>query len=323
MSKKINFGATGYDTHVDVPLSNVALNYRPDGMVADMVAPIVPVTKQSNRIATFDRGEIYRVEDDKRSPGKEANIIERSVSSLTYFADNYALKSQVTIEDRENADPIYAQELYNDGARYVTGKLMLGWENRLATLVGNTSNVGSSSAVSSAWSDYTNSDPLTDMLTGIDNVYDSNGMRPNRILFGEKAWRWARRNTTIRNLIFGTNNGGGYASISNLADLLEVESINVSRTYKNTANESQAESLSQVLDDKVLVYYAPTTPSRDTPSFMYSFRWSLPGIPNMQAERHAFDTKTKAEEVEVGYYQDEKIVGASYGFLITAVGSST
>jgi hypothetical protein len=56
---------------------------------------------------------------------------------------------------------------------------------------------------------------------------------------------------------------------------------------------------------------------------MYSYRWAAGGLPNMQAERHPFDPKTKSEEVEVGYYQDEKITGSDYSFLLTAVNSST
>ncbi len=43
----------------------------------------------------------------------------------------------------------------------------------------------------------------------------------------------------------------------------------------------------------------------------------------MTVERHPFDKREKSEEVEVGYYGQEKITGASYGFLITAVNSST
>ena len=43
----------------------------------------------------------------------------------------------------------------------------------------------------------------------------------------------------------------------------------------------------------------------------------------MQVERHPYDSRTKTEDVEVGYYQDEKITGASYAFLLTAVNSST
>jgi len=59
------------------------------------------------------------------------------------------------------------------------------------------------------------------------------------------------------------------------------------------------------------------------PAFAYSIRWSAPGLPNMQAERHPYNSRTKSEELEIGYYQDEKVTGAEYGFLLTACNSST
>ena len=73
----------------------------------------------------------------------------------------------------------------------------------------------------------------------------------------------------------------------------------------------------------VLLSYVPDSPSRDLPSHMYTFRWATGGLPNMQAERHAFDSKTKTEELEVGYYQAEKVTGAEYAFLLLGVNSST
>jgi hypothetical protein len=321
----IIFSATGRDVHVDVPLSNIAINHRPVGHIADMIFPIVPVQKQSDRIVVFSREEAYREEEARRAPGTEANTILRSVSSETYFADNYALKFPVTIEDRNNADPIFAQELYNGAARYVTEKLLLGWEIRQADQVTNTANVGSSSAVSSGWIDTVNSNPLTDVEKGIDNVFDSTGMRPNRVVFGEVAWRNFRRNENVRNLLGrgDAQTGGGYASLAEAADLLDVEQVLVGASFKNTAIEGQAEALVQVWGDNVLCYYAPMTASVDTPSFGYSMRWRIPGVPDMQAERHPYDGKTKSEEVEVGYYQDEKVVGKDYSFLLVAVNSTT
>ena len=321
----ILFSATGRDVHVDVPLSNIAINYRPAGHIADMVFPVVPVQKQSDRIVVFSREEAYREEESRRAPGTEANRIQRSVSSETYFADNYALKFPVTIEDRANADPIYAQELYNGAARYVTGKLILGWEVRVADQVTNTSNVGSSSAVSSGWTDYTNSNPLVDVEKAIDNVFDSTGTRPNRVIFGETAWRTFRRNEHVRDLLGRGDSqiGGGYASLEEAASLLDVDQVLVGASFKNTAVEGQAESLTQIWGDNVVAYYVPMTASVDEPSFAYSMRWKIPGVPDMQTERHPYDSKTKSEEVEVGYYQDEKIVGKDYAFLLVAVNSTT
>lgn len=315
--------ATAENLHIDQLLSNVAIDYRPEGMIADMIFPQVDVQKQSDLYTVFSRADKFRIEDTKRAPGTEANKITQSVSSDTYFAKNYALKSAVTIEDRANADPIFVQRLINGRVEYVQDKLGLDWENRIAALCTNTSNVGSSAAVASGWTDYTNADVLGDLQNAIDNVKDSTGLSPNGIVFGESAWRNARRNAAIRNLINGNNNGGGYANLQQIADLLEVPRILVGGAYKNSANEAQAESLTQIWGDNVLVYYSAMNPSMDRPSFGYSFRWAAPGLPNMAVERHPFNTRTKSEEVEVGYYQDEKVTGAEYGFLLTAVNSST
>lgn len=316
-------GNTARDNHIDILLSNVAINYQPQGLIAAQIAPIVPVSNQSNHYVIFSRADILRIEKTARAPGAPANIVTRSTTSDTYFANNYALKDQVTIEDKENSDPIFIQSLYNTRIEYITHKLMLDWENRIASQVTSTTNVGSSAAVTSGWTDITNSDPLGDVETAIYNVKDSTGVMPNKVTFGEAAFRNIRRNTAVRNLIKGTNNGGGYVTEQQIADLLGVETVLVGGAYKNTGNEAQTEVLTSVWGDNVLISYTPAAPSTIVPSFMYSFRWAKPGLPNMLGERHAYNTHTKCEAVEVGYYQDEKVTASEYSFLLTAVNSST
>jgi hypothetical protein len=314
--------ATGRDLHVDQNLSNVAIGYRADGFIADMIAPIVPVQKQSDRYVIFDRRDVLRVENTRRAPHTEANKVARSVSSATYFAENYALKDSLSLEDRANMDAVYRSQLMNGRTGFITGKLQLDWENRVATQVTNTSNVGSSAGVSSEW-DGGGADVIGDINTALDASHDLTGKRPNRLVLGLDAWRSARRSTDVRNIIFGTNNGGGFASRAAFADLFEVDQILIGGTFKDTANEAQAESLAKVWLDHVLCYYAPNNPTTEEPSYMYSFRWNAAGIPSMTAERHPFDPKTKSEEIEVGYYQDEVVTGADYGYLIVSVNSST
>ena len=174
-------GSTGRDLHFDAPLSNVAINYRPSGMIADLVAPIVNVQKQSDKYVIFDQADSFRIEDDKRAPGTEANIISRSVSSDSYFADNYALKDDLTLEDRENMDAIFLSELRAGRVPYLKDKLMLGWEKRLTDKVTSGTNVGSYSTVTSDWMDTASgkSDPLGDVFTAIYNIEGSTGYRPN------------------------------------------------------------------------------------------------------------------------------------------------
>lgn len=322
--KRIQFGATGAEVHVDVPLSNVAIDYEPPEMIADTLCPVVEVPFMSGSIPKFDRAGMWRVPDDLRAPGTEAKVVTRNVSSDSFLVTNHALKTFVTLEDRKNADPIYVQKLYSDGSMFLKTQLMLAKEKRVAGLVTSGTNVGSYSAVGSSWTDHANSDPLSDLQTALDNVQDSTGYRPNIVTFGTEAWRHFRRNTTVRNLIFGTNNGGGYPSEAQVADILGVEKINVGKAYVNTGKEGQAESLETVWGDHVLMHYAPPSPSIFVPSFMYEFRWAPAGVPNMQVERHPYDTRRKREEIELGYYADDtKVTGAELSFLVTNVTSST
>jgi len=324
--KRVHFAAVGRDVHIDVPLSNVAMNYEPKNMIADQLAPVVPVPNMTGIIPQFGPEDTYRVEDDTRAPGTAANEVTRSVGSDSFVCKNRALSYPVTLEDKANADPIYVQKLYNGAAQYLVSKLGLGWENRVANQVTSGSNVGSYSAVSSAWTDLENSDPLGDVNTGLDNVADSRGYRPNKVTFSETAWRLFRRNSTVRNLIFGNNNGGGYPSRAQVANLLEVDEIMIGGAFKDTAAEGQTVNLSKVWETggaNVLMHYAPSSPSVMEPSFMYTLRWTLPNVPNMQAERHPWDSIRKRELVEVGYYQAEHITDSKLAFLLQAVDSST
>lgn len=321
------FGTTtNPHVHVDQVLSQIVQGYRPNERIWDRVAPIVPVGKQSDFYLVHDRGDAIRRQTAIRAPGTEARRVTRAIGSDSYFALNFALKMAVTIEDQVNADPMYRQELLEGNAMHLVDLLDLDIDARVAALVTTTANVGSGAGVSSAWtaSATGNSDPIGDIQTAIDNVTDSTGKRPNRMAIGFSGYRSLRRHEDIRDLIFGTNNGGGYPSAKQIADLFELDEIVVGGTYENTGNEAQAATVSPVWADHCVLYRAAgDSPSqRDVMAFR-SFRWRAPGLANMQVERHPFDSKIKAQEIEVGYYQSEKVTGADYAYVIRAVNSAT
>ena len=315
--------ATGRDLHINVPLSNIAMQYRPQGMIADLVAPIVSVQKQSDSYPVWSQGDALRIETDIRAPGMEANKITRDVSTDTYFARNYALKVDLTLEDRENMDPGFIGELRAGRAKFLKSKISLNWEKRLANQVTSGSNVGSYSTVTSDWMDsaIANSTPIANIETAISNVQDSTGYKPNRILMGELAWRYFRRHLSVVNILHGNTGSGSprYATREQVKALFELDELIIGGAYYNSAAEGQTAVVAPMWLDYVLVYFAPMTPSTEEPSFMYSFRWQKPAIPNMGIEVHPFNTKTKSEEIEIGYYQDEKICSANLGFLLTHV----
>jgi hypothetical protein len=321
------FAATGKDLHVDLPLTQVALNYKPMNMIAPMVAPMVPVNKQSDAYLIWSKADALRVEDDTRAPGTRPNLITRNVSSGTFFCKNRALATELTDEDKENMDAAYISELRNGRARFVVDKLSLAWEKRIANQVNSTSNVGSSSGVSSGWSDLDagDSDPIGDIFTAIYNVKDTGGgYGPNRMIMGDAAWRNFRQHADVVDILYGNDrspNGIRFATREQVKAIFELDQFLVGETYENTADSGQTATVSQMWGDNVLVYYAPMNPTKDTPSFMYTFRWQKPGIQNMQARSIYYEDRL-TEEIHVGYYQDEKITSSELSFLITDVNSA-
>lgn len=311
--------------HVDRHLTNVALDYTPRGFIADQIFPVVGVPNETGSYVIFDQADMFRQEDTKRSRLADANTIAYSVSSAGYVCKNYALRDGLSLEDQLNSDDAYMLKREEGMVRRLTTKLMLDWDVRVANQVTSTSNVGTSSAVTSAWTDYTNSDPLGDLWTMIDNIYDATGYRPNKAVFGESAWRNFSRNAEVIGKVNQAGFSGGALPATQVqaAQLLELDSILVGRGYQNTAAEGQPLSLSQIWGDNVLIYFAPDVAAIDDPSFAYSFRWNVPGLPNMAVERLPYNAYQKANYIEAGYYQDEKITGSSLGGLITAVTSST
>lgn len=317
-NRKIMFSAVGRSMYLDLPLSQTVIDYaQQNAGIAGTIAPVVDVMRQSGAITEFSQGDRFRVVEDYRAPGQEARRVEMDVSSHLYYCQPRALKAGVTLEDRINADPVFFAKLIDGRAMIVTDKLMLNWERRVSLQVTSTSNVGSSAAVASLWSTPEgDGNPALDINVAIDNVYYATGYRPNHITFGPKAWDAYRRHKNVRNVIFGANNGGGYPNIAQVAALHEVERVQVAGMFFNSAAEAIAQSISPMWSAHVLVHYAPLTPAIDRPSYMYSYRLAGPGVPNMQVERHPYDSKTKTDDVEVGYYQDEKRIGSTLSFLV-------
>lgn len=314
----------GRGVHVDRHLTQIALNYRPQGFIADQVFPVVTVRNQTDMIKTYNQADLFRVENTRRTPGTEANKIGWAVSSDSYIAFNYALKADVTIEDRANADPAFLMDFEEGRVMVVTDKLNLDWENRVSALCTTTTNVGTAATVSSAWTDYTNSRPLNAIWTMMDNLEGATGYRPNRIVMGGDAWLNFSRNDKVIDKIneTGVTGAAQNATPEQAARLLGVDNLLVGWSFRNTAQEGQSIALSRMWGDHVFIYYAPPRPSVELPAFGYTLRWAAPGLANMTVERHPYDTVRKCDELEIGYYQAEKILAKPLGALIYNVTSN-
>ncbi len=314
--------STGRDLHVDVPLSNVVVGRRPEGFIADELLPITPVSKQSDIFYKYNHGHFRRREANltHRAPGTEAKKVHFTVTSDTYFAPNYALATDWPVEDEVNADEVLAWA--ETSAINLTDRLLVDYEVRIADLAVTSANVHTVTTINTAWSNTTGSRPLDDMASEVENFRQVSGMRPNIAIVPEQVMTVLRRNDQLRDILFGDR--GGLVNETQLAQLIGVDRVLVPAAQVNTFGETETENNSFSLSDAWGPHFwlakINLLQGRFTDTWMNAFRWTSPllGVP-FAVQRHPFDAKKKKFDIEVGYYQDEKIVSTDLAVRVQSV----
>lgn len=314
--------STGRDLHIDVPLSNIVVGRRPEGFIADMLLPITMVSKQSNMFYKFNHLEWFRDSPNNltlRAPATEAKKVHMTVGSDTYFAPNYALATDWPVEDDVNADEVL--QWAESQALFITDRLLMDYELRVADLAVTTTNVGTVSTIASVWTDHTNSTPLTDLKQKLENFRQRTGKRANTLIIPEQVQVELSLNAQVRDILFGQVKGG-LASNEQIAGILKVDRVLTPMSQVNTAVEAdpQGGTFANVWGNDVWLASISTLQGRFTDTWLNAFRWTSPILGQPFAViRHPFDTKRRAFDIEVSYYQDEKVVSADLAERISGV----
>jgi len=301
------------DSHIDKFLTNLLVGYRPQGMIWDQVAPVVPVAKQSDLYAKIDKGNWFRRPNTQRSPGAGANEVNYTVSSGRYACTNRELATVLADEVVANADDPH--DPARRQAELLTDQLNLDAEIRVynATVGG----VGSSTTLTgiNAWDQFNTSDPLTDFEVAQEAIRSTTGYKPNLCVLGLKSWLKLRRHPDIVRAIYPGAGVGGTADLAQLANLIGVGKVLIPETIYNTAAEGAADTFTDVWSTHCILSYTAPNPGIMVPTYMAAFRWNGSPIANFAVQRWRPDGR-KAEILQVGYYQDENIVATELGFMI-------
>ena len=263
--------------HIDIALTNISVGFPNTGLVSDQLFPAVPVAKQSNKYYTFGR-EGWLPEDDVRAPGTEANEIPgMQVSTDTYYANEHALQIAVTDEERENVDSPFSPD--RDGTELVTSKIQMGRELAIKSLVTTPANYAAGMTVTLAgttqWSDYVNSNPISDVRVGRRAVNASIFMDPNTIVIPYQVMSaledhpdFIERIKYSERAIITPEIIGGMFGFTNVI---------IPGTGIVTGNPGQAASLGYLWGKDVLMAYVPARAGLKIPAYAYEFVWGYGG----------------------------------------------
>jgi len=294
-----------------------ALN-APSGYVADRIMKVVPVIKDDGKYVTFDGKEARRTaEQTLRAPRAVASEIQIAFGSDTYSVEEHALRALITPRDLQNVDsPI---DLEKKITETLTGKLLLGLEKRVNAAIMNTGTFANG-AVTLKWNTAGGSGVAIEADLGVAKaaVRAAMGVEANTVIIPSHIATWAKQDATLRELVKYTN-----ANLLINGDLppriFGLDVIVPGAVVDEAADGVTTASLDNVWDDNY-VWVGYVTPL-DKPmqwdnSVGYQFRSSVYGGGQINFYKYQ-DANNRGYWVEGRIIQDEKIINASAGYILT------
>ncbi|TVO53852.1 phage capsid protein [Denitromonas halophila] len=288
--------ATQSPIPVNPQLTAVALAYRNQNLIQDLVLPRVDAHDEFFW-HKHQKDAAFSVPDTKLGRKSEANEVEFTATRMDDSTQDYGLKDKVPLSDMRKAEGTNIDPLAT-ATENLTRLVTLDRERRVAGMVFNAANYATGNKVvlsgTSQWSDYSNSNPLSAILTKMDGMI----MRPNALTIGQAVWTILRQHPKIVEAVKGTGAGSdaqGMISREQLAALLEIDNIYVGQAFINGAKKGQAMTLSRTWGKHcALIYQEPVSSTANATTFGFTAQ-SGDGL----RVRSWFDEKVGSDGAEV------------------------
>jgi|ERR1051326_8831485 hypothetical protein len=299
------------NVHIDRALTQISVGWpNSQNMAGAALFPSVGVQKQTDKYYIFGR-EGWLPENDYRAPGAAANeVTGAALSTDTYYAQEHSLQIAVTDEERENADPPIAPD--RDGTNIITSKIMLGRERVmqvLATTAANYATSGSTNTVTlsgtSQWSDYANSDPISDLRTGKIVVNSRIFADPNVAVIPYQVMVKLEDHPDFLERIKYSERA--IFSPELLASVLGFDRVVVPGVGINSANLGQTPTLGYLWGKDVVLAYVPSSPGLKIPAYGYEFTWGGAGGGQAQYVDRWREDRRKSDVIRLCRYYDVKL----------------
>jgi len=272
------------DVHVSVPLTNISTAYRQDRttLIADKIAPNVPVTKQSNKYYTYTKNDWFRDEAKIRMGAGQSAGSGYTLSTDNYSCDIFAFHKDIDYPTRSNAD---AQiDLDRDATEFVTDRLLIRKERQVVTDYFATSiwglDITGVSGVPSTnqvyqWSDYTNSDPIDDIDGGKEQILSTTGRMANKLVIGWQVFRKLKNHPIIIDrLKYTMGVTGKTVTPALLAAMFDIDEVLVASSIYASNKEGETAAYAFNIGKVALLLHVAPNPGLLVPSAAYTFSWS-------------------------------------------------
>jgi hypothetical protein len=260
----------------DPVLSQIAVDFKNRDYIADSVLTPVTVPLMFGRYLVWDQGVTFKTPRTAYQADGSPGMIELKATQSSFSLEPKALAAYV--DELEVSQAPQAQVRSMKLAKLVNA-LQLDLELKVAAQMTSGSVMTNNTTLSGTgqWSDFTNSNPISAILTQADAL----PKRPNTFIAGRDVISKLRTHPTILSAIQYTQRGG-LAPLEALAALFEVDRILVGDAFKDTAAEGQAASKSRIWGKNAILAYidpSPPSPLMDQPTLGYIPTLGGPAMP--------------------------------------------
>lgn len=300
--------------------------YRPTGFVADQLFPVLPVKKRSDLYYVWDKGQRFRLErsdgrNTMRADGARSKQVNFGFTTANYSAEEWALSTFVTDEERDNQDqPLQLEVSKVQGTQDL---LLLDYELRVANLVTTTGNYDSTNFTTLAGTSQWNNASFASQTNGNVSVIKQNlddgkeairkatgGLDPNVIVVPAAVERVMARDLGFADLLKHNSAHPDLLTNGDLPPTIFGMRVLRPRAVYTSTVEGETETYTDVWGKNVIMAYVAPNPGLNIISFGYSFR-SRPW--QVKTWREEAESKTMYEPSMV---QDEKLTAKGAGYLI-------
>jgi len=295
------------------------------GFIANRILPVIEVAKASGTFGIIPIEQLLQSRETKRAPGGGY-----SRGNWTFDDVAFATKengAEEPVDDREST-------LYSDyfdaeliAAQRAFDAVLRNAEIRVASLIFNATTwtgAGLTTGITNEWDDATNAVPVTDVEAAVRKVYDGTGLWPNALVINRRVFRNLRNSAQIIDRIesAGAGNPSKPTDITEqmLAAVFDLDHIIVGGSSKNSANEGQTATPTQIWSDEyAMVCRIATTNDIKEPCIGRTFHWSEDGSQVMGTVESYRDETVRGDVTRVRHETNEKVLYLQCGHLLSNI----
>lgn len=235
-----------------------------------------------------------------RAPGAPFARTITKLSNDLFACEPYGLEEPVGREENQKYGSPGASAAA--AARRLFNFMLLGMEQRVNTLC--TGNAVPAAAVATPWTD-PNSDPLGDVKAGREQIFYASAQEANVMTVSRDVYEVLKNNPQIKGMVKLSDGDARWPQL--LAALFDVERFVVARGVVNQGNEGQANNLSLIWGDNVMLAHADTSADFKAPNFGRTFSFEEDLSDREVAKLNSLAKDAVALGIRLSNYEEVKI----------------